>query len=137
MPHCPVTNPPCDIFEAFGEIYQVSMKCKNFLNFEKQFFSRLRFRYLRSDVIKRRKYEAPMISIHWLLVEDFFKCSKGRDIFKSGYPVGGFFKGSEFFSVKFKGYENFLKNCKGYENFQENSKGYENFPENCKGYEIF
>ena len=53
--------------------------------------------------------------------------SKGRDIFKSGYPVGGFFKGSEIFSGKFKGYENFPKNC----------KGYENFPENCKGYEIF
>ena len=52
---------------------------------------------------------------------------KGWDIFKSGYPVGGFFKGSEKFSGKFKGYENFPKNC----------KGYENYPENCKGYEIF
>ena len=62
---------------------------------------------------------------------------KGRDIFKSGYPVGGFFKGSVIFSGKFKGYENFPKNCKGYENFAENCKGYENFPKICKGYEIF
>ena len=61
----------------------------------------------------------------------------GRDIFKSGYPVGGFSKGSENFSGKFKGYKNFPKNCKGYENFTENCKGYENFLENCKGYEIF
>ena len=52
---------------------------------------------------------------------------KGWVIFKSGYPVGVFFKGYEFFSEKFKGYEIIPGNC----------KGYEIIPGNCKGYEIF
>ena len=42
---------------------------------------------------------------------------KGRVIFKSGYPVGVFFKGCEIFVGKFKGYEIFPENHKGSENF--------------------
>ena len=57
----------------------------------------------------------------------FLPVPKGRVIFKSGYPVGGFFKGSEKIYGKFKGYEIFPEKCKGYENFLENCKGYEIF----------
>ena len=45
---------------------------------------------------------------------DTFLC-KGPVIFKSGYPVGVLFKGSEKFPRKFKGYEIFPENIKGYE----------------------
>ena len=42
---------------------------------------------------------------------------KGPVFFKSGYPVGVFFKGCEIFSEKFKGSENNPENIKGSENF--------------------
>ena len=38
-------------------------------------------------------------------------------ISKTGYPVGGFFKGSEKFSRKFKGHETFPEIFKGSEIF--------------------
>ena len=38
-------------------------------------------------------------------------------ISKTGYPVGGFFKGSEKFSGKVKGHETFLEIFNGSENF--------------------
>ena len=53
-------------------------------------------------------YFASETSNNWML---------GRVIFKSGYPVGVFFKGCEIFGGKFKGYEIFPENHKGSENF--------------------
>ena len=47
----------------------------------------------------------------------------GPVFFKSGYPVGVFFKGCEIFSEKFKGSENNPENFKGSENNPENFKG--------------
>ena len=61
---------------------------------------------------------------------------KGQVIFKSGYPVGVFFKGCEIFSEKFKGSENNQENFKGSDNNQENFKGSENDPVNFKGCKI-
>ena len=66
------------------------------------------------------------------------RSAKGWVIFKSGYPVGVLFKGSEKFSGKFKGYEIFPENIKGYEISKaffnvdysvkkKKIKGYENF----------
>ena len=46
-----------------------------------------------------------------------FLTTKGQVIFKSGYPVGVFFKGCEIFGGKFKGFEIFPENHKGSENF--------------------
>ena len=53
---------------------------------------------------------------------------KGPVVFKSGYPVGVFFKGCEIFSEKFKGSENNPEKFKGSENNPENIKGSEKFP---------
>ena len=59
-----------------------------------------------------QSYFGPVDIIGYFLPSD-----KGRVIFKSGYPVGVFFKGCETFGRKFKGHENFPGYYKGYDNF--------------------
>ena len=64
--------------------------------------------------------------------------TKGPVFFKSGYPVGVFFKGCEIFSEKFKGSENNPENFKGSENNPENFKGCKiSSARGNKGYDIF